>query len=121
MKVLEEYRSTQEELKALEAKLTALEGSDRLKRELELVDKFNALLEETGFSLKDALKIVNPNAPSDSGTTELAGNKRSPRRESIYKNPFTGETVTTKGANHRVIRAWKTQYGDDKVKAWKVS
>ncbi len=121
MKVLEEYRSTQEELKALEAKLSAIEGSDRLKRELELVDKFNALLEESGFSLKEALNIVNPDAPFRVDIDENVVRKRTPRTDSTYKNPFTGETVTTKSANHRVIRAWKNQYGDDKVKAWKIS
>lgn len=121
MKILDEYRSTQEELKTLEGKLIELRESDRLKRELELVDKFNVLLEESGFTLKEALKVLNPSPSYESEAAAAAGNKRSPRRQSIYKNPFTGETVKTKSANHRVIRAWKKQYGDDTVKAWVIS
>ncbi len=36
----------------------------------------------------------------------------------VYRNPETGEVVETKGGNHRVLKAWKEQYGADTVNAW---
>lgn len=119
MSIIQEYRVTQQALNDLESKLSSLASNEQLKRELDLADKFNALIAEAGFSLKEALRILNPDQAPDQAMGAVR--KRAPRIESIYKNPFSGETVITKGGNHKVIKAWKLQYGEDKVKSWKVS
>jgi hypothetical protein len=36
----------------------------------------------------------------------------------VYKNPETGETVESKGGNHKVLKAWKEQYGAEQVEGW---
>ncbi|MCS9086840.1 transcriptional regulator, partial [Pseudomonas aeruginosa] len=32
--------------------------------------------------------------------------------------PDTGEVVETKGGNHKVLKAWKEQYGAQTVDGW---
>lgn len=119
MSIIQEYRVTQQALNDLESKLSSMASDERLQRELALADKFNALIAETGFSLKEALRILSPDQASNQAVKTVR--TRAPRIESIYKNPFSGETVITKGGNHKVIKAWKLQYGEDKVKSWKVT
>ncbi|MNE72473.1 hypothetical protein D3C80_1684200 [compost metagenome] len=43
---------------------------------------------------------------------------RKPREVKTYKNPHNGELVQTKGGNHSVLKAWKSQYGSDTVENW---
>lgn len=43
---------------------------------------------------------------------------RKPREMKTYKNPHSGEVVQTKGGNHSVLKAWKSQYGSDTVESW---
>ncbi|MBN0809937.1 DNA binding protein, partial [Pseudomonas aeruginosa] len=46
---------------------------------------------------------------------------KSGRRERAlkrYKNPNNGEVVETKGGNHKVLKAWKEQYGAETVESW---
>ncbi|MDT4852441.1 hypothetical protein FQZ97_866740 [compost metagenome] len=44
--------------------------------------------------------------------------KRRERVVKTYKNPHTGEVVETKGGNHKVLNAWKAEFGADEVKSW---
>ncbi|MBA1280421.1 histone-like nucleoid-structuring protein, MvaT/MvaU family [Stutzerimonas stutzeri] len=119
MSVIEEYRATQQALKKLQDRLADMSSSQRFQREQELVEKFDTLIQETGFTLIEALRILNPDSVSLQPVKPAA--KRSSRKVSIYKNPFSGEIVETRSANHRVVKAWKLQYGADKVKSWLVS
>lgn len=119
MSIIGEYRETELALKELESRLEQLKGSERLQRELQLVEKFGELVTESGFSLKEALRIVNPDAQKTQPTE--AARKRGPRKEVTYKNPISGEVVVTKGGNHSVLKAWKNQYGVEKVNSWKVT
>jgi hypothetical protein len=36
----------------------------------------------------------------------------------VYKNPHTGETIETKGGNHRQLKEWKSEFGADTVESW---
>lgn len=36
----------------------------------------------------------------------------------VYKNPNTDEVVETKGGNHKVLKAWREQYGVEAVDSW---
>src|SRR5690606_23759436 len=114
MSVIEEYRATEQALKELEGRLAELGASDRLQRELALVEKFNALVEDSGFTLREALRIVNPDPPKQQPAAAPV-RKRAPRKLMTYKNPISGEVVTTKGGNNSVLKAWKNQYGAEKV------
>src|SRR5690606_5257047 len=40
------------------------------------------------------------------------------RKVKQYKNPNTGETIETKGGNHKTLKSWKEQYGAETVESW---
>lgn len=40
------------------------------------------------------------------------------RRVKVYTNPNTGETVRTRGSNHRTLNLWRQRYGHDLVDSW---
>lgn len=49
---------------------------------------------------------------------ESRGGKGRRRKLRVYTNPHTGEEVKTRGANHRTLNEWRTQYGRDAVDQW---
>ena len=36
----------------------------------------------------------------------------------VFKNPYTGEVVETKGGNHKVLKSWKAEHGAETVESW---
>ncbi|WP_143743892.1 DNA binding protein [Marinobacter sp. C18] len=63
-----------------------------------------ATTKKSSASAKDADSLVAP-----------ARGKRVVR---TYVNPHTGETVKSRGANHRVLNEWRARYGYDTVEHW---
>ncbi|HCL4185724.1 TPA: DNA binding protein, partial [Pseudomonas aeruginosa] len=47
-----------------------------------------------------------------------ASSQRKARAVKVYKNPNSGEIVETKGGNHKVLKAWKAEFGNDVVESW---
>ena len=39
------------------------------------------------------------------------------RKLKVYVNPTT-EKIETRGGNHKVLKAWKAQHGNDAVEGW---
>lgn len=114
------------EFKALEAKLAAqlkqldeLKNDSELKREIEFEEKLRRLMAEYGISLPGIISLLDPQASQiGSATARTARGQRRQRQVKVYKNPETGEVVETKGGNHKVLKAWKEQYGAEKVEGW---
>ncbi|WP_434775473.1 histone-like nucleoid-structuring protein, MvaT/MvaU family [Pseudomonas oryzihabitans] len=44
--------------------------------------------------------------------------KRRPRCTKIYRHPGTGATIETRGANHKLLKQWKAEYGAATVESW---
>lgn len=110
-------RALQREYAALEERKLKLEENEKLKAELEFEEKLFALIAEFGYSKR---KVVEMLCPPDTAAQQ-AGNTRKPRAEKTYRNPNTGETVVTKGANHKTLKQWRESYGADAVASWVVS
>ncbi|MBD9427882.1 DNA binding protein [Pseudomonas sp. PDM15] len=114
------------EFKALEAQLAAqlkqldhLKNDGELKREIEFEEKLRALLAEYGFSLKNIISILDPQArTSVAVAVSVPQGQRRKRQLKVYKNPETGEVVETKGGNHKVLKVWKEKYGAETVEGW---
>lgn len=91
-----------------------------IQAEMEFENKLRALLVEYGFSLRDVINLLDPKAnvrqQSPVGQEKIS---RKPREINVYKNPHNGEVVQTKGGNHAVLKAWKTQYGAETVESWR--
>lgn len=118
MSLLNDYRSKRDALRALQEELTRLENDEKLKKELAFEEKLRALLNEHGKSARDVISLLEPGLVSVKRSAGApAGKTRALRR---YTNPFTGEVVETKGANHKTLNAWREQHGQATVDSWKV-
>ncbi|GAD64916.1 hypothetical protein PA6_053_00220, partial [Aquipseudomonas alcaligenes NBRC 14159] len=97
-------------------RLEALKGDEKLKREIEFETKLRALLADYNYSLRNVIALLDPNA-AKTATAPVRGARRE-RALKRYKNPNNGEVVETKGGNHKVLKAWKEQYGAETVESW---
>lgn len=119
MSKLQEYRSLEEQIRELTDKLDALSNDEKLQKEIEFEQKLRELMGQYGKSLKDVIAIIDPDNKLTSAprAVRAAAPKRA-RKVKQYKNPHTGELVETKGGNHKTLKAWKQQYGNDTVESW---
>lgn len=119
MSRLAEFRKLEQQLAAQLAELETLKNDDGLKREIEFETKLRNLLAEHGYSLRDVINILDPQAASRKGAQVVPekGTRRA-RTVKVYKNPHNGEIVETKGGNHKTLKQWKGQYGSDVVESW---
>lgn len=119
MSRLAEFRALEQQLAAQLAELESLKNDDGLKREIEFEQKLRGLLGEYGYSLRQVVAILDPNAASRLApvANEPKGNRK-PRQVKRYKNPHSGEIVETKGGNHKILKEWKSEYGSDTVESW---
>jgi hypothetical protein len=116
MSIIAEYKALEAQIAEQTARLEVLKNDEKLKKEIEFENKLRALLAEYNYSLRNVIALLDPSA----GKTAVAPAKgaRRERAVKIYKNPNTGEVVETKGGNHKVLKAWKAEYGADVVDAW---
>lgn len=119
MSRLAEFRKLEQTLAAQLAELEAMKGSSELQAEIEFETKLRDLLNKYGFSLRDIINILDPQASRRA--TAPAAAEKSPRRArqvKQYKNPNNGEIIETKGGNHKLLKEWKAEYGSDTVETW---
>lgn len=118
MSRLAEFRKLEQTLAAQLAELEEMKGSSELKKEIEFEEKLRELLSKYGFSLRDIINILDPQAGRRSATAALEKTPRRARQVKQYKNPHNGEIIETKGGNHKLLKEWKAQYGADEVEGW---
>lgn len=116
MSKLAEFRAAEKALADQLAHLESLKNDAGLKKEIEFEQKLRDLLSQYGKSLKDAVDILDPAALRT--TTRPVKTGRRVRVVKIYKNPHTNEVVETKGGNHKILKAWKAEYGNATVESW---
>jgi len=116
MSKIAEYKRLEAQLAEQLAALDKLKTDDKLQQEIEFETRLKALLQEYGYSLRTVIEILDP-APVAESTQPRVRRERSLK---IYTNPHTGEVIETRGGNHKVINAWKAQFGADEVKSWAV-
>ena len=116
MSIIAEYKALEAQIAEQQKRLEALKGDEKLKREIEFETKLRALLADYNYSLRNVIALLDPNA-AKSSVTPVKGARRE-RALKRYKNPKNGEIVETKGGNHKVLKAWKEQYGAETVESW---
>ncbi|EJN34384.1 histone-like nucleoid-structuring protein, MvaT/MvaU family [Pseudomonas sp. GM80] len=120
MSRLAEYRKLEQQLASQMAELESMKNDSGLQKEIEFETKLRKLLSEYGRSLPDVISLLDPQAGRRKGKgVEPARATRRPREVKVYKHPETGETVETKGGNHRLLKQWKQKHGADKVETWR--
>lgn len=117
MSLINEYIQKEQQLKQLQQDLVRLEEDQRLKSELELKGKLESLMEEFDKRPSDIIALLDPEQANSKGTTTTGRRKR---RLKIYENPHTGDVIKTRGGNHKGLRSWKSEYGDETVESWLV-
>ncbi|GLU39176.1 MULTISPECIES: histone-like nucleoid-structuring protein, MvaT/MvaU family [unclassified Pseudomonas] len=121
MSRLAEFRAAEKALAEQLAYLESLKNDSSLKKEIEFEEKLKKLMSTYGKNLKDIIGILDPAAGVvGRKVSHKVDARRKARVVKVYKNPHTGETVETKGGNHKVLKAWKTEYGNDTVESWLV-
>ena len=123
MSLIQEYRQTEAAIEEMKQRLEQLNSDERLQKELEFEKKLRVLLGEHSKSLRDVIAILDPNAGTNTGgkTKNNAAQPTAQRRARTlkrYKHPETGEVIETKGGNHKVLKAWKSEHGADTVEGW---
>ena len=119
MSRLAEFRKLEQTLAAQLAELEAMKGSSELQKEIEFETKLRDLLAKYGYSLRDIIKLLDPQAGRRAAAPAVA--EKAPRRArqvKQYKNPHNGEIIETKGGNHKLLKEWKAEYGADEVEGW---
>ncbi|AXA04358.1 histone-like nucleoid-structuring protein, MvaT/MvaU family [Pseudomonas aeruginosa] len=116
MSIIAEYKALEAQIAEQQKRLEALKGDEKLKREIEFETKLRALLADYNYSLRNVIALLDPNA-AKTATAPVRGTRRE-RALKRYKNPNNGEVVETKGGNHKVLKAWKEQYGAETVESW---
>ncbi|MBD1550924.1 histone-like nucleoid-structuring protein MvaT [Pseudomonas typographi] len=120
MSLINEYRSTEETIRELQARLEALKGDKNLQTELEFEGKLRQLMGEYQKSLRDIVALLDPDfraTKAARGAAKVSTPKRA-RKVKQYKNPHNGEVVETKGGNHKTLKEWKAKWGGDEVESW---
>lgn len=119
MSRLAEFRQLEKKLAAQLAELEALKGSSELQKEIEFETKLRDLLAKQGYSLRDVINLLDPQANRRAAAPAAAGKTpRRARQVKQYKNPHNGEVIETKGGNHKLLKEWKAEYGSDEVESW---
>ncbi|VVN72290.1 hypothetical protein PS718_00495 [Pseudomonas fluorescens] len=118
MSKLAEFRQLEKHLAEQLQALEALKGDAGLKQEIEFETKLRALLAKYGYSLKDIIGLLDPQAGRRTPANEPKSGTRKPRQVKLYKNPKTGEVVETKGGNHKTLKEWKAEHGSATVESW---
>jgi hypothetical protein len=121
MSRLAEFRKLEQQLAAQLAELETLKNDSGLQREIEFETKLRELLQTYGFGLREIVGMLDPHA-QNTQTRGAAVPEKKPRKArdlKVYKSPLTGEVVETKGGNHKLLKAWKAQFGDE-VENWRV-
>ncbi|MNM31881.1 hypothetical protein D3C81_424660 [compost metagenome] len=119
MSRLAEFRQVEQQLAAQLAELEALKGSSELQKEIQFETKLRDLLAKYGYSLRDVINLLDPQANRRAAAPAAADKTpRRARQVKQYKNPHNGEIIETKGGNHKLLKEWKAEYGANEVESW---
>lgn len=119
MSKLTEFRQLERHLAEQMQALEVMKGDKGLKQEIEFESKLRALLGEYNKSLRDIVSILEPQSAFRTRKANAPEKKtRRARTVKVYNNPYTGETVETKGGNHKTLKEWKAEHGADTIETW---
>lgn len=121
MRVTTKKAAIEKQMAQLEKELKSIESSAAFKKENTVKRALTNLMKKHGYSKNDLIALLqsDESAPVKS-RKKPAAKTRKPRKLKVFKNPETGETVETRGGNHKVLKAWKTQYKLENIDKWLV-
>ena len=119
MKVTTKKAAIEKQLAQLERELKSIQNSAAFKKENAVKRALASLMKKHNCSKNDLIALLqgDESAPVKRGKKPAATARR-PRKLKVFKNPETGETVETRGGNHKVLKAWKAKYKLENIDAW---
>ena len=122
MKVSSKKAALEKQLAQIEKELKSIERSAAFKKENAISRALNNLMKKHACSKNDLISILQSDSAAPAKRSVAWSSKtRKPRKLKVFKNPNTGEIVETRGGNHKVLKAWKTQYKLADINEWLVS
>ena len=118
MAKINDYYQKKQLMDKLAEELRRLEDDSSLKHELEFEEKIRGLMDEYNKSAKDVLQVLGAIDHSVSSVKAEGASSRPKRPLKTYKNPHSGETVQTRGGNHKTLNEWREKYGKEAVQGW---
>lgn len=115
--------STVAQLNSLVEQRDALERQiQSLQKDAEAItdvcDQVRKLAKDAGISIHQIAYALAPELATATRAPDAV--RPSKKREvKIYKNPHNGETIETKGGNHKLLKQWKAEYGSGEVESWR--
>lgn len=121
MKVTTKKAAIEKQMAQLEKELKSIESSAAFKKENAVKRSLSNLMKKHGYSQNDLIALLRDDQTEYvKRRKKPAGTGRKPRKLKVFKNPETGETVETRGGNHKVLKAWKAEYSLDNIDDWLV-
>jgi hypothetical protein len=120
LKLSNKKSALEQQMAQIEKELKSIEKSTAFKRENAISRSLNSLMKKHGCSKNDLITLLQEgsSAPAKRGRKPATKSTRKPRMLKVYKNPTTGETVETRGGNHKVLKAWKLEYKTANIEDW---
>ena len=119
MKLTSKKTAIEKQLAQLEKELKSIENSAAFKKENAVKRALASLMKKHGCSKKDLIALLQGDEPEPiKRNKKPAASRRKPRKLKVFKNPETGETVETRGGNHKVLKAWKAEYALESLDHW---
>lgn len=121
MKVSSKKAALEQQLAQIEKELKSIERSAAFRKENAINKALTNLMKKHGCSKNDLISILQGTSATTAGRVRTANSKaRKPRKLKIFKNPNTGETVETRGGNHKTLKDWKSKYALTNIDEWLV-
>ena len=121
MKVTTKKAAIEKQMAQLEKELKSIENSAAFKKENAVKRSLSNLMKKHGYSQNDLIALLRDDQ------TEYVKRRKKPavaerkrRKLKVFQNPETGETVETRGGNHKILKAWKAQYSLNNMDDWLV-
>lgn len=123
MKVTTKKAAIEKQMAQLEKELKSIENSAAFKKENAIKRALTNLMKKHGCSKNDLIALLQGDGSGEPVRRgkKAAATTRKPRKLKVFKNPKTGETVETRGGNHKVLKAWKAKYKLENIDDWLVS
>ena len=122
MSVTSKKSALEKQLAQIEKELKSIERSAAFKKENAISKALNSLMKKHGCSKNDIISILQGDSTVTAKRAVASSSKtRKPRKLKVFNNPHTGETVETRGGNHKVLKAWKSEYNLANIDEWLVS
>jgi hypothetical protein len=121
MATLREYMKIKEKMQQMESELATIESNESFQNDLKFFNELETLLEVYEKTKEETAELLNPRQAEHSVNNAFTKKPRKQREPKTYKNPETGETVTTAGGNHTVLKKWRSENPDLDVSDWLVT